>query len=379
MIQAELRKRRRGDGTLGFGDVLRLARDGLRDQPQLAEDRRARRSKSCWSTNSKTRAACSAICCCCCASNRARSRAASRAACRRRPTSARAAWSSSAIASNRSTRSAAPRSRCLLSSRPSSPASPAARQLELRGVAASAAPVAEFHTLTENYRSSARHSASGQRDRRDATSVNTPSAPSRFVTRRRSPGRCRRFTRASRTAGHLGRGRRQAPEEFRRAGRACATPRARCAARSLLPACVRARRAHGHAFFGHRAAQRADAPPCRSWSSRSTGSTCRSSSLAARCTRRPRCAICSRRCGCRSTLGIATRSPSWRAVRSAGSAIAPWPSCPRRGAASTRLAIGKRARVSDPQRARGAEHAARATARARAGRAAPVAARRAVA
>jgi len=35
-IQAELIKRRRNDGTLGFGDVLRLARDGLRDHPELA-------------------------------------------------------------------------------------------------------------------------------------------------------------------------------------------------------------------------------------------------------------------------------------------------------------------------------------------------------
>ncbi|MEO7038370.1 MAG: UvrD-helicase domain-containing protein [Polyangiaceae bacterium] len=36
VIQAELLKRRRDDGTLGFGDVLRLARDGLRDHPELA-------------------------------------------------------------------------------------------------------------------------------------------------------------------------------------------------------------------------------------------------------------------------------------------------------------------------------------------------------
>ncbi len=35
-IQAELIKRRRSEGTLGFGDVLRLARDGLRDHPALA-------------------------------------------------------------------------------------------------------------------------------------------------------------------------------------------------------------------------------------------------------------------------------------------------------------------------------------------------------
>ncbi len=35
-IQRELSQRRRNDGTLGFGDVLRLARDGLRDHPELA-------------------------------------------------------------------------------------------------------------------------------------------------------------------------------------------------------------------------------------------------------------------------------------------------------------------------------------------------------
>jgi ATP-dependent helicase/nuclease subunit A len=35
-IQAELILRRRSNGTLGFGDVLRLARDGLRDQPEIA-------------------------------------------------------------------------------------------------------------------------------------------------------------------------------------------------------------------------------------------------------------------------------------------------------------------------------------------------------
>ncbi len=35
-IQSELAARRRAAGTLGFGDVLRLARDGLRDQPALA-------------------------------------------------------------------------------------------------------------------------------------------------------------------------------------------------------------------------------------------------------------------------------------------------------------------------------------------------------
>src|SRR6478609_1123923 len=36
MIQRALLERRRTEGTLGFGDVLRLARDGLRDQPHLA-------------------------------------------------------------------------------------------------------------------------------------------------------------------------------------------------------------------------------------------------------------------------------------------------------------------------------------------------------
>lgn len=35
-IQRALLERRRAEGTLGFGDVLRLARDGLRDQPSLA-------------------------------------------------------------------------------------------------------------------------------------------------------------------------------------------------------------------------------------------------------------------------------------------------------------------------------------------------------
>ena len=37
MIQRTLLERRRSEGTLGFGDVLRLARDGLRDQPSLAK------------------------------------------------------------------------------------------------------------------------------------------------------------------------------------------------------------------------------------------------------------------------------------------------------------------------------------------------------
>jgi len=36
-IQRALLERRRAEGTLGFGDVLRLARDGLRDQPSLAK------------------------------------------------------------------------------------------------------------------------------------------------------------------------------------------------------------------------------------------------------------------------------------------------------------------------------------------------------
>jgi ATP-dependent helicase/nuclease subunit A len=38
MIQRALIERRRAEGTLGFGDVLRLARDGLRDQPSLAKN-----------------------------------------------------------------------------------------------------------------------------------------------------------------------------------------------------------------------------------------------------------------------------------------------------------------------------------------------------
>ena len=37
LIQMELLKRRRSEGTLSFGDVLRLARDGLRDHPALAK------------------------------------------------------------------------------------------------------------------------------------------------------------------------------------------------------------------------------------------------------------------------------------------------------------------------------------------------------
>jgi len=37
MIQRTLIERRRAEGTLGFGDVLRLARDGLRDQPSIAK------------------------------------------------------------------------------------------------------------------------------------------------------------------------------------------------------------------------------------------------------------------------------------------------------------------------------------------------------
>lgn len=36
-MQRALLERRRAEGTLGFGDVLRLARDGLRDQPALAK------------------------------------------------------------------------------------------------------------------------------------------------------------------------------------------------------------------------------------------------------------------------------------------------------------------------------------------------------
>ncbi|HWZ91012.1 MAG TPA: UvrD-helicase domain-containing protein, partial [Polyangiaceae bacterium] len=152
-IQAELGTRRRENGTLGFGDILRLARDGLRDHPEIAQiagaDCEVLLVDEFQDTSRVQRDLLLLL--------------------RERP---------SAIAKRKpgivpSPQDIAPRGLVVVGDRKQSiyafrgaevsifaqlaaelAGEEAARQLDLRGVAASATPVAEFHTLTANYRSS---------------------------------------------------------------------------------------------------------------------------------------------------------------------------------------------------------------------------------
>ncbi len=197
-IQRTLIERRRAEGTLGFGDVLRLARDGLRDQPGLAKRTPIRRSRCYWSTSFRIRAACSATCSCSCVSGQARSSAGSRAKCRARKTSWPADWWWSAIASSRFTPFAADVS-VFAQLAAELAGAPAARQLELSGVLPSSAPVAEFHTLTANYRST-RAIIDAVNCIARADFNERPSVPSRSATRPRRLWCCRPAPKTNRAA-----------------------------------------------------------------------------------------------------------------------------------------------------------------------------------
>ncbi len=152
-MQRELSQRRRSEGTLGFGDVLRLARDGLRDHPELARIAGQKTEvllvDEFQDTSRVQRDLLLLL------------REAPSSIARRRP--GRVPEPSSI----------SPRGLVVVGDRKQSiyafrgaevsvyaqlaaelAGTAAAEQLELRGVSASAAPVADFHSLTENYRSS---------------------------------------------------------------------------------------------------------------------------------------------------------------------------------------------------------------------------------
>ena len=151
-IQRTLLERRRAEGTLGFGDVLRLARDGLRDQPSLAKSASQKTEvllvDEFQDTSRVQRDLLLLL----------RERPSSID--RRRPGQVPAA------------QDILPRGLVVVGDRKQSiyafrgaevsvfaqlaaelAGAPAAEQLELSGVLPSSAPVAEFHTLTANYRS----------------------------------------------------------------------------------------------------------------------------------------------------------------------------------------------------------------------------------
>ena len=151
-IQRTLSERRRTEGTLGFGDVLRLARDGLRDQPSLARSASQKTEvllvDEFQDTSRVQRDLLLLL----------RERPSSIA--RRKPGQVPAA------------QDIMPRGLVVVGDRKQSiyafrgaevsvfaqlaaelAGAPAAEQLELQGVLPSSAPVAEFHTLTANYRS----------------------------------------------------------------------------------------------------------------------------------------------------------------------------------------------------------------------------------
>jgi ATP-dependent helicase/nuclease subunit A len=152
-IQRELSKRRQNDGTLGFGDVLRLARDGLRDHPQLAK--LASQSTEVllvdeFQDTSRVQRDLLLL---------LREKPSSIA--RRKPGSVPAP----ADINPRGLVVVGDRKQSIYAFRGAEVAvfahlaaelagEPAAQKLGLRGVVASEAPVAAFHSLTENYRSS---------------------------------------------------------------------------------------------------------------------------------------------------------------------------------------------------------------------------------
>ncbi|MEP7049988.1 MAG: UvrD-helicase domain-containing protein [Pseudomonadota bacterium] len=153
LIQAELLKRRRKEGTLGFGDILRLARDGLRDHPDLARTASQKVEVLLVDEFQDT----------------SRVQRDLLLLLREKPSS---------IAKRRAgvvpePSAISPRGLVVVGDRKQSiyafrgaevsvfaqlaaelAGEAAAQQLELQGVQTSHAPVAEFHTLTENYRSS---------------------------------------------------------------------------------------------------------------------------------------------------------------------------------------------------------------------------------
>ncbi len=152
-IQSELSARRRADGTLGFGDVLRLARDGLRDNPEIARIAAGNTDILLVDEFQDT----------------SRVQRDLLLLLRERPSSIASRHAGTVP----SPQAIAPRGLVVVGDRKQSiyafrgaevsvfaqlaaelAGEDAARQLELRGVTASAAPVAEFHTLTANYRSS---------------------------------------------------------------------------------------------------------------------------------------------------------------------------------------------------------------------------------
>jgi ATP-dependent helicase/nuclease subunit A len=151
-IQVELGRRRRAEGTLGFGDILRLARDGLRDHPEVALAASAENEILLVDEFQDT----------------SRVQRDLLLLLRERPDSI-ARRPAGRIPSPQEI---LPRGLVVVGDRKQSiyafrgaevsvfaqlaaelAGEDAARKLDLRGVAASAAPVADFHTLTANYRS----------------------------------------------------------------------------------------------------------------------------------------------------------------------------------------------------------------------------------
>ena len=152
-IQAALAARRRAEGTLGFGDVLRLARDGLRDHPALAL-RAGQRTEVLLVDEFQ---------------DTSRVQRDLLLLLRERP----AAIERRSPGVVPSPQDILPRGLVVVGDRKQSiyafrgaevsvfaqlaaelAGAPAAELLELRGVLPSSAPVADFHTLTANYRSS---------------------------------------------------------------------------------------------------------------------------------------------------------------------------------------------------------------------------------
>jgi ATP-dependent helicase/nuclease subunit A len=117
-IQTRLRERHVAQHSLGFGDLLRLTRDGLRDKPEVARAAAARIELLLVDEFQDTsRVQCELLLLLRERPEQNRQRAPGTL-----PTSPREAWSSWAIASSRFTASAAPTCRCSRSCRPRSPA-----------------------------------------------------------------------------------------------------------------------------------------------------------------------------------------------------------------------------------------------------------------
>lgn len=152
-IQRELGERRRKSGQLGFGDVLRLARDGLRDHPQIAKSAAQRNEVLLVDEFQDT----------------SRVQRDLLLLLREAPSSIERRAPGTVPLPQQ----ILPRGLIVVGDRKQSiyafrgaevsvfaqlaaelAGAPAAEQLELKGVSSSAEPVADFHTLTANYRSS---------------------------------------------------------------------------------------------------------------------------------------------------------------------------------------------------------------------------------